>query len=157
MRWWIVIRGGVECVNLKSRYAIIGFTSGISEWVSCTLIHTLISWQYLFVWFVSLGNQYGNVYIIRSGFRGIRILTFVMISHIGKGVWKRIWRSLVGLAVQPSVFQIVILGCGRFRRLFFKVLPDWWDVACFRIRHSTKLIVKYYVVLLTEATCGGIP
>ena len=43
--WWIAIRVGVIRVYLKSRYSIIGLTLGISEWVSCILIHRLRSWR----------------------------------------------------------------------------------------------------------------
>ena len=155
--WWIAIRVGVVRVYLKSRYSIIGLTLGISEWVSCILIHRLRSWRACFVRFVSLGNRYGNEFIRRSRYWGIILLTFVMISHNSEGIWKQIRRYLVGLAPQPSVCQMDILGCGHFGGVFDKVLPVLWDGALFHVRHITKLIVKDYVELWTDATCGRIP
>ena len=72
---------------------------------------------------------------------------FVIISHNREGIGKQIRRSLVRLAPQPSVCQIEILVCGHFGGVFEKVLSVCWDIACFHFRHSTKLVVKYYVVL----------
>ena len=117
----------------------------------------LRSWRTCFVQFVSLGNRYGDVFISRSISWGIRILTFVMISNNSEGICKRIRRSLLGLASQPSASLIDMLGCGHFGGVFDKVLPVWWDGACLHVRHGTKLTVKDYVVLWTDATCGGIP
>ena len=155
--WWIAILVGVICVYFKSRSAIIVLTVGISKWVSCRLINRMRSWRACFVLFDSLINQYRNASISRSWLWDIRLLKFVMIIHNSKGIWNRIWRPLVGFAPQPSVFQINILVCGHFGGVFDKILPIWLDGVCFHVRHSTKIIFKYYVVLWTDVTCGGIP
>ena len=140
-------------VYFNTSSSIIGQNSGNSEWVIFGLIQRIRSSQAWFIWFISLIIQYGNVFINRSGSRGYRLSTFVMISHNIEGICKRIQRSLIGLALQPSVLQINILDCGHFGGLFDKVLPVWRNNALFHVRNSTKLIVKYYVILCTHATC----
>ena len=157
MRLWIAIRVWVVSVYLESSSVIIGLTSVINKWVICRLIHRLRSWRACFMQIFSLGNRYWNVFIRRSWSWGIYLLIFVIISHNSEGIWKGMRRYLVGLDPQQSVFQINILGCGYFRGVFDKDLPVWWDGACFHVRNSTKLIVKYYVVLWNDAICGGIP
>ena len=117
----------------------------------------LRSWWTWFVQFVSLRSRYGDVFIRRSGSRGICILIFVMISHNTKWVWNQIQHFLVVFAPEPTVCQIDILGCDHFGGVFEKVLPVWWHGACFHVRYSTKVIVKYYVVLWTNATYIRIP
>ena len=138
---WIVRFGckrrvGAKNVGMGSRsYFITGQNSNWCKWISGRLVHLLMLWIH---WadpmrVISLGIWGVNDFA--RGWRswGIRTWTFCVISHNCKGIWKLIRITICGLNIQPSVFKIDFFGCGNFWRLFDKILPIWWERACFHV------------------------
>ena len=111
-----------------------------------------ISWQV-----ISLGSQYWNFVTHGSGSWGICILKFLLICHNFEGIWNLIWCTHVGLALQPSFYQIYIFVCGHLWWALEDIISIRWERSWFHVEHSWEIFVEDCMILGSYSAYSWIP
>ena len=138
---------------------ITGLTSNRCKWISGQIVYLLVLLRWRGVpWRVSsLGIRGVNVVAWGRISWGIRLLTFCVVNQNSKGIWNLIRCTRCRLKIQPSVFQINILGFGHIWQELDKILPIWLERAGFHVRHGREIIPEDHLILGTYSASGWVP
>ena len=144
-------------VSLNFWLSNVGLILRIHKWVGCKLAQIFGLWTGKFI---SLGSFCCWCLGVLLGGRGTwvcSIVTFVIIIYNSEGIWKLIWCSHFGCAIQPGVCKIVIWCGGHLLGVFDNIPPVWWDCTGIHIRHGGNFFVKDYMIMWTHSPSGRIP